>query len=376
MALVLLVGSGLLLRSVERLYAVHPGFESGGLLTAGVSLGDQADRTRMVMSYQRALEEVARLPGVSSSGATSSLPIAATNITGATFSIESRPWSNREIPPVVMYEAVTAGYFETMRIPLIEGRTPVSADAEQERPVTWVNEIFARQFLDGHAVGERIRFGETWLEIVGVVGDIRASGLREDVRPTAYLPLSDSTAAPDVMHVVIRTTAAPATLVSGLRTAIDRVDPSAPLTAARTMEEVVATSLVQMSFTMTLLVSAAGVALVLAVVGLYGVLAYNVDQRRAEIGVRLALGAQPGDVRAMVMRQGLKIALVGVIVGTLAALALTRVVESLLFEVSERDPATFLAVALALVTVSTLATYLPASKAAGIEPLQALRDGS
>ena len=179
-----------------------------------------------------------------------------------------------------------------------------------------------------------------------------------------------------MMHVVMRTTAAPAALVSGLRTAIDRVDPSAPLIAARTMEEVVAASLVQMSFTMTLLVSAAGVALVLAVVGLYGVLAYIVDQRRAEIGVRLALGAQPGDVRTMVMRQGLKIALVGVIVGTLAALALTRVVESLLFEVSERDPATFVAVALALVTVSTLATYLPARKAAGIEPLQALRDGN
>jgi putative ABC transport system permease protein len=373
MALVLLVGSGLMLQSVARLYAVDPGFRIEGLLTAGVSLGDQPDRARAVAFYHSALDEVAGLPGVLSVGASNRLPIYPDGMSGSSIEIESRPRPDHEIPPVAMYQAVTAGYFETLGMPLLEGRAPARDDAERGRTVVWVNETFARQFLDNRAVGERIQIGGTTLEIAGVVGDVRFD-LREDVRPTAYLPLHTPAVALDVMHVVIRTTASRASLAPALRAAVGRVDPSVPLTTARTLEDVVASSLARMSFTMTLLGIAASLALVLGVVGLYGVIRYIVSQRTSEIGVRLALGAQPRDVRTMVLRQGVAVALVGVIVGLVAAAMSTRIMASLLFGVSARDPVTFGAVALVLTAVSALATYVPARRAAGIDPLEALRE--
>jgi ABC-type antimicrobial peptide transport system permease subunit len=189
-----------------------------------------------------------------------------------------------------------------------------------------------------------------------------------------YLPLSDRAVGLDVMHAVVRTGGAPGSLVSGLRAAVDRVDASVPLTAVRTMSDIIAGSLAQASFTMMLLAIAAGVALVLGVVGLYGVISYIVTQRTAEIGVRLALGAEPARVRAMVLRQGVTVALAGVVVGLAAASVATRLMASLLFEVSARDPVTFATAAAALIAVSALATYVPARRAAGIDPLHALRD--
>lgn len=377
MALVLLVGSGLMLQSVARLGAVDPGFRADGLLTTGVSLGAQPDRARAVTFYHRVLDEAATLPGVVSVGAANGLPIAATGMNGSSFDIESRPTADDAVPPVVMYQAVTAGYFETLGMPLLEGRRPERVDAEARRPVVWVNRTFARQFLDNRALGERIRIADdAWLEIVGVVGDVRTFGLREDVRPMAYLPIGTSlpSVAVDVMQIVVRTAGAPAALVPALRAAVDRVDPSVPLTVARTMDEIVAASLAEMSFTMTLLAIAAGVALVLGVVGLYGVISYIVSQRTGEIGLRAALGAQPGDLRRMVLWQGLGVALAGVVVGLVAASAVTGLMASLLFDVSARDPLTFGAVALVLMFVSALATYLPARRAAGIDPLHALRE--
>jgi putative ABC transport system permease protein len=374
MALVLLVGSGLMLRSAARLNAVDPGFRVEGLLTAGVSLGAQANRARAVTFYHRVLDEIARVPGVAAVGAASSLPVEAAGMTGSNFALRSRPRPESEIPTFVMYTAVAAGYFETLGVPLLEGRPPERSDADQRRPVAWVNRTFARQFLDGRAVGEAIRIQDTWLEIVGVVGDVRTFGLREDVRPMAYLPLSNAAVGLDFMHAVIQTEGAPASLAPALRAAVDRVDASVPLTTARTMSDIVAASLAQASFTLTLLAIAAGVALVLGVVGLYGVISYIVTQRTVEIGVRLALGAEPARVRIMIVRQGVTVAVAGVIVGLVAASALTRLMASLLFEVSARDPVTFATVALALTAVSALATYLPARRAAGIDPLHALRE--
>ena len=210
------------------------------------------------------------MPGVTSVGASNSLPIEATGINGASFAIESRPRAEKELPPVTMYQVVTAGFFETLGMPIVEGRAPTRADAVDGRSVVWVNKSFARQFLDNRVIGERIQLEGNWLEIVGVVGDVRTFGLREDVRPVAYLPLSAPvrSIALDVMHVVIRTTAVPASLASGLRPAVDRVDPSAPLIRIRTMEDIVESSLARMAFTMTLLVIAAVIALVLGLVGL------------------------------------------------------------------------------------------------------------
>jgi predicted permease len=375
LALVLLVGSGLMLRSVSRLSSVDPGFRVSGLLTAGVSLASGTDRARTAAVYDRVLDEIAGLPGVTSVGASNSLPIEAGGMNGSSFAIESRPRAETDIQPVTMYQAVTAGFFETLGIPLLEGRALTRAVAAEGRAVVWVSASFARDFLDNRAIGERIQLDNQWMEIVGVVGDVRTFGLREDIRPIAYLPLTVSIRSVplDVMHVVIRTTAAPASLASALRQAVDRVDPSAPLMRVRTMEDIVEASIARLSFTMTLMVTAALLALVLGLIGLYGVISYVVSQRTPEIGVRLALGARPGQVSAMVLRQGLSVVLVGVIVGLVAALAATRMLGSLLFEVSERDPITFAAVALVLVAVSALATYLPARRAASIDPLQAVR---
>jgi predicted permease len=375
MAFVLLVGSGLMVRSIGRLSSVDPGFRPGGLLTAGVSLGREPDRARTATSYRRILDEIASLPGVTAVGASNSLPIEAAGMNGSSFAIESRPRADNDLPPVTMYAVVSDGYFETIGVPIVAGRAPSSDDGVPGRAVAWVNRSFARQFLEDRALGERIRLDGHWLEIVGVVGDVRTFGLAEEIRPMAYLPVGTPVRAVtlDVMLVVLRTDLPPSSLASGLRAAVDRIDPSVPVMRIRTMDEVISASMVRMAFTVTLLIISAAVALVLGLVGLYGVISYIVSQRTPEIGVRLALGAQPGHVRWMVLRQGLGVALVGVGVGLGVAALSTRVMGSLLFEVSAHDPVTFGAAALALAAVSALATYLPARRAAAIDPLEAIR---
>ena len=372
-AVVLLVGSGLMLRSVARLNAVNPGFQVEGLVTTGVSLGGGRDRERAVMFYQRVLEELARLPGVTAAGAASSLPVVPGSMKGSSFAIRSRPAAQGEIPFLTLYNAVSDGYFETMGIPLVAGRAPARADADQDRPVAWVSQTFARRFLGDRTVGEWIEIAGRWLEIAGVVGDVKTFGLRDEVRPMAYVPLSNASVGLEVMYAVVRTSGPSGALAASLRAAVDRVDASVPLTTTRTMEDIVRTSMAQSSFAMTLLVIAASIALVLGVVGLYGVISYIVSERTAEIGIRLALGANPVEVRAMVLQQGLRVAVAGVAVGLVAAFAATRLMASLLFEVSTHDPATFAAVALLLTGVSAAATYLPARRAAGIDPVRALR---
>jgi putative ABC transport system permease protein len=375
MAVVLLVGSGLMLRTIARLSAVDPGFKVEGLLTAGVSLGSTPDQARLVAFYDRVLKEVAGMPGVTSVGAANSLPIEAAGMNGSSFTIESRPQGPNDVPPVTMYQVVTPGYFETLGVTVREGRAPDWRDMSPGRAVVWVSESFARQFLDNRAVGERIQIDEQWLEIVGVVSDVRTFGLREDIRPLAYLPLGTPVRAVtrEVMLLVIRTGGDPASLASDLRSTLDRVDASVPLTRIRTMEDVVARSLAQTSFTMVMLVIAAGVALVLGVVGLYGVISYVVSQRVPEIGVRLALGAQPGQLQRMVLRQGMTVALVGIVVGVGLAAVVARAMQSIVFGISTRDPITFVLVVLALAAVSAIATYFPARRAAAVDPLEALR---
>jgi ABC-type antimicrobial peptide transport system permease subunit len=212
------------------------------------------------------------------------------------------------------------------------------------------------------------------MEIVGVVGDIRTFGLDQEIRPFAYLTLGNPVVSLDVMQLVARTAASPASLASALRRAVDRVDGNVPLMTIRPMRDVVDSSVAQTWFTMVLLACAAGGALVLGMIGLYGVVRYVVAQRTAEIGVRIALGARPADVLTMILRQGLTVTIAGVIAGLAAAFASTRVMASLLFEVSASDPATFVAVPLILIAVSLVATYLPARQAAHIDPSRALRE--
>jgi putative ABC transport system permease protein len=373
MALVLLVGSSLMLRSAIRLSAVDPGFNSEGLLSVGISLGTHEDRRRAVTFYHQVLDEMARLPGVDSIGAANTLPVAATSLTGSSFEIKSRPRPESAVPAFTMHSAVTAGYFETLGVPLIQGRFPERVDVEQARSIAWVNQAFARQFLPDRAVGESIQLNEVWLEIVGVVGDLRMSGLDEEARPMVYVPAGQPSGGLDTMYAVLRTSGDPASLASSLRAAVDRVNPSVPLMTARTMSAIIDASLAQASFTVTLLAIAATVALALGVIGLYGVISYIVAQRTVEIGVRLALGADPGAVRRMVLRQGITVAIAGVIVGLAVAWLSTRLLSSVLFEISAHDPLVFASVPVVLTFVSALAVDLPARRAARLDPLQALR---
>ena len=377
LALVLLTGSGLMLRSFERLRSVDPGFRTDGVLAVGVSLGDYPSQAQGAAFYQRLLEEVRRVPGVEVAGATNALPIELNSINGSSFRQESRPRADDEIPTVVMYSAVTPGYFEALGIPLLTGRRPEDRDHAGGPPVVWVSESFARDHLGGDALGERISLGgdSTWMEVVGVVGDVRAFGLKEEIRPMAYMSMSSGATELDLQLMVLTVRAAgePMAVLPGVRAAVQRVAPDVPLTVTRTMDEVVSRSMADTSFTMAILTIAALVALLLGAIGLYGVISYVVSQRTREIGVRVALGALPAKVSGMLVRQGVAVVLVGLVVGLAGAFALTRLMEGVLFEVSARDPWVFGTVVVVLLAVGVLASWLPARRAARISPLEALR---
>ncbi|HEX7118838.1 MAG TPA: ABC transporter permease [Longimicrobiales bacterium] len=377
LALVLLTGSGLMLRSFQRLRSVDPGFRAERVLTLGISLGPVADEAAAAATYRRIVDGVAALPGVRAAGATAALPLLVGGAKGSSFSIESRPQADDALPLFTMYGAVTSGHFEAVGIPLLAGRRVERRDDEVAAPVAWVNQEFARRYLDGDAVGERIRLyaDDPWLEIVGVVGDVRGFGLDAEVRPMVYLPVTTTVRGTgrELMVLTVRTAGDPLALLPAVRRVVERVAPDAPLTTARTLEQVVSESLKERSFTVVVLGLAAGVALVLGAVGLYGVIGYITSRRTREIGLRIALGARPGQVRAMVLRQGLAVIAVGLGGGLAAALALTPLLRSLLFGISPGDPLTFAAAAAVLAAVGLLATYLPARKASAVEPLEALR---
>jgi predicted permease len=375
-AAVVLVASGLMLRSVMRLHAVSPGFRADDVVTTGVSLGTRVEHSRAVGIYRRVLDEIATIPGVTAAGGTSALPLGGSSMSGSSIEIRSRPAPANGPPLFTIFMGVTDGYFETLGVPLREGRLPVRADLDEDRPVAWVSETFARRFLGNSVLGESVHLNERWLEVVGVVGDVKTFGLQEDMRPMMYVPLSNRSANVELLHAVIRTSLAPGVLAGALRQVVDRVDSSAPLTAIRTMEEAVAGSMAGASFTMVMLAIAAALAVVLGFVGLYGVISYVVAERAAEIGIRLALGADPRGVRLMVLRQALVVAAAGVVIGVVAALASTRVMASLLFEVSAYDPLTFVGTAGVLMAVSAAAAHFPARRAAAIDPLVAIRDSS
>lgn len=389
LALVLLVGSGLMLRTFHEIRSVELGFDPEGVLAVGLSVGNEPGRVEAADLYQSVRNRLAALPGVEAVGATNSLPVDLHGLNGGSFAIRSRPTPEDQLKPVTMHTAVTEGFFQAMSIPLLEGRDVERADHEAPRPVAWVNESFARAFFDGDAgdaLGEQIYLGEydvdrtdpdslPWMEIVGVVGDVRHFGLREELRPLAYFPMrgpADARIHLAGMSFVLRTAGDPTGLVPAVRAAVGEVDAGVPLTRVRTMEAVLAESLAATSFTMVLLGIAVGMALLLGAVGVYGVISYVVSRRTREIGVRMALGARGDDVRSMVLRQGMVVAGVGIALGLVAALALTRFMAGLLFEVSATDPLTFAAVTAALAGVAALASWLPARRATRVDPVRAL----
>jgi putative ABC transport system permease protein len=377
-ALVLLVASGLTMRAFVRLTNVDPGFDAARVLTMRVVMPQSdfatADRRRaFVEDLQRAL---GALPGVERGALTSSLPLGGSN-TATSFVVEGEPPPPPGRSAIANLSMVTPGYFETMRISCRAGRTFTERDGVPNTPpVAIVNESLARAHWAGaDPVGKRISFGDgtkaAWLTVVGVVADVRHQGLDVPVRQSIFVPHKQNPSA--FMTLVVKASVAPLSLVDGVRRLIRERDRNMPISDVFTMERVVVRSMWNIRLFSWIFGVFGVVALVLAVIGVYGVVSYSVAQRSREIGIRMALGAGAPEVLAMVIRQGMVLALAGLAVGLVAALAATRVMRALLYGISPTDPLTFAAVIAVLVASALIACYVPARRATKVDPLTALR---
>jgi predicted permease len=379
LAVVLLVGAGLLIRSFLRLEQVNPGFQPQNLLVMQVSLpkNKYPETQQRDVFYREVFSQVQNLPGVKSVGATSVLPMSGQG-TSSSFRIEGREVPPGQPAPHGDSWVATTDYFKAMSIPLIKGRLFTENDTRDSQSVAIIDEDLARKFWPGEdPIGRRIEFGglgvdkQRWREIVGIVGHVKTRSLDGESRAQFYVPYHQMPVAN--MFFVVQATNDPASLSSAVRGAIRSVDKDLPVYRVTTMERLVADSLAQRRFSMLLLGIFAALALVLAVVGLYGVMSYSVTQRTHEIGIRMALGASALDILKMVVGQGMLLALVGVGCGLVASFLLTRAMTSLLFNVSATDPTTFIFISLLLVLVAFLASYIPARRAMRVDPMTALR---
>jgi putative ABC transport system permease protein len=379
-ALVLLVGAGLLIRSVIALNSADPGFATRGVLALRLHLPSAAygDSARITGFYEQLLERLDALPGVESAAAGSSLLLSRLPAS-AGINIEGRPplpADARNIP--VPYDSVTPEYFSTLQIPLRRGRMFTRADGPQSQPVVMVNETFVRRFFPGEdPLGRRVTFedpsqpGTRWQTIVGVVADTKRGGFEREPWAETYFPMRQ---APDQQaFVLLRTNGDPITLIAAAQAAVWSVDRNQAIASIRTIPELLAQRELNRRFTTLLLGVFASVALVLAIIGTYGVIAYATAQRTQEIGIRIALGADRGTILRMVFICGLRIAATGLAIGVGGALALTHVLSGLLFGVGARDPLTFVVVPGALLVVALAACGIPARRAMQVEPVIALR---
>jgi putative ABC transport system permease protein len=375
LAVIVLVGAGLLIRSLIRLQQVDPGFDAENVLGLRLILFPAGYRQPepVIAFYEQLRQRLAALPGVQAVGTISELPLSGQqNDYG--FRFEGRPRDpNRRVS--ADWRRVDHGYFRAMNIPLLRGRGFTEQEARADSKVAIISDFLARRFFPNEdPVGKRLLFDfdrEMPFDIIGVVGDVHHCALHIGVHQTIYFPslrLRD-------FNLVIRAAGAPANLAADVRRAIQEVDKNLPASAIRPMEDLLFNSMAQQRLNTFLLSAFAALALFLAVIGVYGVMSYSVTQRTHEIGVRLALGARMRDVVGLVLRQGMRLALLGVAIGLLGALALTRLVmaSSLLFEVSPTDPATFAAIAVLLTAVMLLACWIPARRAAKVDPRVALR---
>jgi putative ABC transport system permease protein len=376
LALILLVGAGLLVRSFTRLLGVSPGFDPSKTITMRLTLpaaryGAEGQRGRFL---DRFFAEVGRLPGVQSAGAISFLPM--TGLGAATsMTIVGQPPPPAGQEPVTDVRVISHDYLEAMGVPLLKGRLFNEQDPSDARGRVVISETMARRHWPGEdPIGKRVRIA--WDshedEIIGVVGDVKHYGLDSpSVRAMTYWPYARNPYG--AMTVTIRTASDPRQIVNAVAAAVRRLDPDLALAAVQTMDEVVSNSMAERRLTMLLLAVFAGAALVLAALGIYGVVAYSVTQRTQEIGIRMALGARQGDVLRMIVRQAVALVSIGIAVGAAGALLLTRLMEGLLFAVTPADPVTFAAVGATLALVAALASYVPGLRATRVDPVIALR---
>jgi putative ABC transport system permease protein len=380
LTLTLLVGAGLLIQSFWRLLAVDPGFKAQNLLTMQVSVNNP-DGQQIANFFDRLQENVRNLPGVTSVAVSNGLPFVGVNRPNFVIEGRPRPEPGKEVGGARY--TVSPGYFQTMGIELLKGRLFTAQDNRDSQRVIVIDEVLARRhFPNEDPLGKRLKQGpdSPSLEIVGVVRHVEPYGLdrlEAGAGPAQFYTNFNQTPLPSLsrrtINLLTRTEAEPLNLASAVRGKIAALNKDQAVFNVRTMEQIVAQSVAARRFSMLLLTVFALVALALASLGIYGLMSYAVAQRTREIGVRMALGAQASDVLSMVIRQGMKLALVGVTLGLVASLALTRTMKNLLFGVSATDPATFSAIALLLIAVALLACWIPARRATKLDPLVALR---
>jgi putative ABC transport system permease protein len=377
LALALLTGAALMLRSFVRLMNVDPGLDPRNVLTVDIRLSrNKYSRRQQAAFFQQLLERLRALPGIQAAGAVYPMPLSGME-ENIGFEIEGQPPPTPGEQRTAGPRGVSHGYFKAQGIQLLKGRDFTESDGGDTPPVVVINEALARRYWPNQdPIGRRISFdsrnGQTvWRQIVGVVNSVRHMALSEEPRSEVYIPFAQYPLA--FMTLVARTDGAPLGYVAAVRSQVQAVDKDQPISNVRTMEERLASTVSQRRFNLILLAIFACLALSLAAIGIYGVMSYLVAQRTHEIGVRMALGAQTGDVLRLVIRQGMTLTLTGVLIGLITAFGLTRLLRNLLFDLSATDPLTFFVTALLLALVALLACYLPARRATKVDPLVALR---
>ena len=379
LGLVLLAGSGLLIRSFVRILNVDPGFDSHNVLTARLSVPENRyPREQRIDFYHRLFARLAALPGVQSVSAAFPLPLSGNHI-DISITIEGRPVAKGDEPSESL-SVVTPDFFRTMKIPILAGRAFTAADITTSKPVIIINDRLARKYFPGeNPIGKHIRPGlsdgtvkASMREVVGVAGNVKDEGLTPDAAPRYYLPWEQAVITAPTL--VIRAAGDPTNLIAALRAQVSDMDRQVPLYRAGTLEGSIYRAAARPRFQTLLLTSFAVMALLLCAVGLYAVLSYMVVQRSAEIGVRMALGAQRADVLRLILGRGLLLATAGVAIGLGAAVLLTNYMASMLYTIRPLDPVTFAGVTAILLLVSLIASTVPAYRAARLDPMKTLRD--
>jgi predicted permease len=376
LSFMLLIGAGLMLRSLLKLHQVDPGFRADRVLTAGLDLDWSRYKTEDLRRdfYQKLLPRLRSVPGVTSVAFASTFPLNESQPWNSPLRIEGRPAAEGKAPPQVDLRVASTEYFRTIGLPVLQGRAFSDHDDAKSPDVAVINRSMARHYWGAQVpIGQRISFddGKSWRTIVGVVGDVKQYGLDRGASDEVYEPLLQRPLLGG--NILLGATGSPLSLEPGLREALRAVDPQQPLYDVLTLEQARAESLASQRLTATLLGLFALLALVITATGIAGLIAFSVSRRTHEIGIRLAMGAVPANVLWMVLRQGAALVLTGLALGIGGALVFTRVLSGLLFEVQPTDPITFLSVILTLLAVAGLACLLPARRATAIQPMVALR---